>query len=167
MTEASEFDIVPLQTGAPETLAALHRRVMGEPDGWSDSGLRRLLTANAARGLQAELGGELAGYVLAFVAADEAEILALCVAPEHRRQGIARALLRQLAKLLATGGTNHLHLEVRASNLAARELYARSGFVETGRRKGYYHGADGALAEDAVTMTLRLSAPPGARERMF
>ena len=95
---------------------------------------------------------EPAGFIIAFAAADEAEILALCVAPGHRRRGLARALLRKLAKQLAAHGIVRLHLEVRASNLAARELYARSGFVESGRRKGYYRGLDGAAAEDAITM---------------
>jgi len=157
MIAFDDFEIVPLRAANAEALAALHRQVMNEPDGWSDAGLRRLLTARAARGFQAETGGAIAGYVLAFAAADEAEILALCVAQDHRRKGLAQALLRDLARELAAGQIIRLHLEVRASNFPARRLYARTGFIETGRRKGYYSGAVGEPAEDAITMMRELA----------
>jgi ribosomal protein S18 acetylase RimI-like enzyme len=39
---------------------------------------------------------------------------------------------------------------------AARALYARSGFVEMGRRRGYYSHADGRR-EDALTLVLNFS----------
>jgi ribosomal-protein-alanine N-acetyltransferase len=45
-----------------------------------------------------------------------------------------------------------IELEVRAGNLAALTLYRRFGFVEVGRRKGYYRDP----AEDAVLMDLLL-----------
>lgn len=156
MIAFGDFEIVPLRAENAEALAALHRQVMNEPDGWSDAGLRRLLTAQAARGFQAEAGGAIAGYVLAFAAADEAEVLALCVAQEHRGKGLAQALLRDLARELTAGHIVRLHLEVRASNLPARRLYARIGFIETGRRKGYYSGVEGEPAEDAITMLWEL-----------
>lgn len=156
MTVAGPFELVPLQAADAEALAALHRQVMSEPDAWSETGLLRLLKADAARGFQAHCDGAVAGYILAFAAADEAEVLALCVAARHRRKGLARALLRQLSRQLAAGAIISLHLEVRASNLAARELYSRNGFAETGRRKAYYTGAGGAPAEDAITMSTDL-----------
>jgi len=156
VSAADAFRLSPLHTDDTAALAALHRQVMGEADGWSDAGLRRLLTATAARGFQATADGALAGYILAFAAADEAEILALVVSPGHRRMGLARRLLRALARQLADSQIVRLHLEVRASNLAARELYSRNSFAETGRRKGYYAGAATLPPEDAVTMTLDL-----------
>lgn len=150
-----EFDLAPVHPADASALAALHREVLGETDGWSDVGLRRVLMASAARGLVATSRAAPRlplGFVVAFAAAGEAEVLALCVAAAHRRQGVARALLRELGKQLATDGISRLHLEVRASNFAARELYARNGFTETGRRKLYYQGT-----EDAVTMARELS----------
>jgi len=50
-----------------------------------------------------------------------------------------------------------VHLEVRASNEAARALYARLGFVETGRRPRYY----AAPEEDAVLLSLALARADG------
>ena len=44
-------------------------------------------------------------------------------------------------------GIQRILLEVRAGNAAAQALYRRNGFIECGRRKGYYGGV-----EDAVLM---------------
>jgi ribosomal protein S18 acetylase RimI-like enzyme len=44
-------------------------------------------------------------------------------------------------------------LEVRASNHAARGFYACAGFVETGRRPGYYSDPE----EDAILLARQLS----------
>jgi [ribosomal protein S18]-alanine N-acetyltransferase len=63
----------------------------------------------------------------------EREILNLAVAPRYRGMGIATALLKHE---LSLEGTHFL--EVRESNLAAQSLYRKCGFIETGRRVGYY-----------------------------
>ena len=156
MADTEDLIAVPIHSAQAAALAALHRQCMGADDGWTNAGMQRLTDAEAAQVLcfwgPPDLDGGHAGkeplaFVLAFVAAGEAEILALCVAPERQRQGLARKLLRQLAEDLAEQGTDRVYLEVRASNFAARELYRQAGFVETGRRKGYYQGT-----EDAVVM---------------
>jgi ribosomal-protein-alanine N-acetyltransferase len=64
----------------------------------------------------------------------EREILNLAVAPEFRRQGIARHLCEAL--IVEFFGT--VFLEVRESNEPARNLYLSLGFHELGRRPGYY-----------------------------
>jgi len=156
MSATSEFAIAPLRAEDAVALAGLHQQVMGEADGWSTPGLARLLGASAARGFQASADGKLAAFVLAFAAADEAEILALCVSPAHRRQGLARTLLRRLGELLAGEKATLLHLEVRQSNLEARQLYAHCGFAKTGRRKTYYGATDKGPTEDAVLMSRSL-----------
>jgi ribosomal-protein-alanine N-acetyltransferase len=63
----------------------------------------------------------------------EHEILNLAVHPEHRRLGVATALLNHE---LARGGEHFL--EVRESNSTARKLYASLDFREIGRREFYY-----------------------------
>ena len=143
--------ILPPRIDDAAALAALHRRCMGNADGWTDAGLARLLAADAARGFYAGEAQAPLAFILAFVAADEAEILAICVATEQRRQGLAGKLLRHLMRELSRKGIDQMYLDVRASNFAARELYGRAGFVETGRRKGYYQAA-----EEAVVMGRRL-----------
>jgi [ribosomal protein S18]-alanine N-acetyltransferase len=46
-------------------------------------------------------------------------------------------------------------LEVAEDNAAAIGLYKKNGFVETGRRKGYYE-RPGANAVDALVLSLTL-----------
>ncbi len=154
MTETTRAPLSPERAGE---LAALHRRCMPSADGWSESGLKRLIEADAAVGIEMRAAdGTSVGFVLAFAAADEAEVLAISVAPEHRRKGLGRELLKGLERDLVARGTVHLHLEARASNFAARELYRKAGFGETGRRKGYYAPSLDQPAEDAVLMARTL-----------
>ena len=49
-------------------------------------------------------------------------------------------------------GCSSATLEVRPSNTAAVALYSSHGFVEIGRRKGYY----AAEGEDAIVMHLEI-----------
>lgn len=71
-----------------------------------------------------------------------AEILLLATAPEHHRTGGMRKLLEELFGQLSQH--EEWWLEVHEKNLGARELYARLGFQETGRRPRYY--SDGGAA---------------------
>ncbi|MGD0500801.1 MAG: GNAT family N-acetyltransferase [Bryobacteraceae bacterium] len=68
------------------------------------------------------------------VAEDECEILNLAVAPDCRRQGVARALVASFLE----GYRGTVYLEVRASNTDAREFYKYIGFHELTIRPGYY-----------------------------
>ncbi|MGH6836602.1 MAG: GNAT family N-acetyltransferase [Methylocella sp.] len=93
----------------------------------------------------------LAGFVLSRVAAGEADILTIAVAPQWRRRGIASSLLvPHLAGLAATRVTR-LFLEVDVENTAARALYANFGFEQVGARKAYYRSA-GARSATALVM---------------
>ena len=74
----------------------------------------------------------------------EAELLRIGVAPERRRGGHGRRLLRHSQAQLARYGVQVLHLEVRVSNKAARALYESEGWVYQGLRKGYYRDGESA-----------------------
>ena len=78
------------------------------------------------------------GMILARVAADEAEVLTLCVRPACRRQGVGERLVRSAMVKAAEIGANRLFLEVSHENLTARNLYQTVGFVELARRRDYY-----------------------------
>ncbi len=114
---------------------------------------RRELRDKRTRGVALEVGGVVVGVGSLWLGVDEAHITAMAVAGEARRRGHGRRLVRGLVALAASEGLGEVTLEVRASNGAARALYAGCGFEEVGERPGYY--ADG---EDAVIMTL---APDG------
>ena len=93
------------------------------------------------------------GMLLARVAADEAEILTLAVAPPARRQGRAAALLAAAAARARDAGARAMFLEVATDNAPALALYSTAGFVEVGRRRHYYKGGS-----DALVLRLELNA---------
>lgn len=107
----------------------------------------------------AEVEGTVAGYSVLSVAAAEAHILNLCVAPEWQGQGIGRILLTRVIQLARYHRVKGIFLEVRPSNTAARRLYEKAGFVEVGCRPSYYPGT--AQREDALIMSLELGPMPG------
>jgi ribosomal-protein-alanine N-acetyltransferase len=90
------------------------------------------------------------GFAVASLLPPQAELETIVVAPEFRGQGLGRLLYSALAVELRKLHVTEILLEVRASNHAALGLYRSLGFVESGRRKGYY--AD--PIEDAILMRL-------------
>lgn len=105
--------------------------------------------------------GVIAGYGILSVAAGEAHLLNLCVAPAHQRRGHARALLHWLLEVARGHGVEVVFLEVRPSNPAAIALYREEGFVEIGVRRNYYPARHGR--ENALVFTRRLDAAGQAR----
>ena len=89
------------------------------------------------------------GYANFLHVLDEGDIGNVAVAPEHRRQGIADALLDALCARAAALDLAFLTLEVRASNAPAIALYRKHGFQTVGQRRNYYQKPD----EDALLMT--------------
>ena len=106
------------------------------------------------------IGGKegLIGYASVARLPFEAELQAILVAASHRRQGVARCLLEAVITQARDWERERLLLEVRPGNLAALTLYRRLGFVQDGRRRGYYPLHEvGASREDALLMSLPLS----------
>lgn len=95
--------------------------------------------------------------VVAYLAAQcvdrEWELHYIVVAKKSRRRGLATLLLSRLVENARSGNAGAVFLEVRESNQAARDLYRKMGFKETGVRKGYYPDT----GEDALNCYLRLS----------
>ena len=145
MNENVAYDLVPATPDHAEALAAIHKAAFFDGESWSAHDIARQLLLPGAFGFLAEAGG----MVLARVAADEAEILTICVLPEARRRGLGRALLLATHEEAVRRGARMLFLEVADHNDPAHRLYTALGFAEIGRRKDYY--PDGS---DAVVMRL-------------
>jgi ribosomal-protein-alanine N-acetyltransferase len=94
-------------------------------------------------------GDTVAGYIGLMYVLDEGYISNVAVLPAYRRQGVGKALIGELEREAGKVRLSFLTLEVRASNAAARALYADRGFRDTGLRKNYYEKP----IEDAVLMT--------------
>jgi len=92
----------------------------------------------------------LAGFVIARVMDREWEIENIAVAGPARRRGLGTRLLGELLDQARSRGADAVFLEVRESNRAARALYEKWAFLESGRRRGYYKD----LEEDAILYRL-------------
>lgn len=101
-----------------------------------------------ARYVVAEHSGTVVGYGGMWLVVDEAHVTNIAVHPLFRRKGIGKAILKSLMEEALRAGIDRMTLEVRVSNMAARNLYKKLGFAEAGVRKGYY----GDNAEDAIIM---------------
>jgi [ribosomal protein S18]-alanine N-acetyltransferase len=133
------------------TMAELHASSFLRP--WDTAAMASLLATPGVLALLAiETPDALArGLLIARLAADEAELLTLCVLPAHRRKGFAQALLAEAAGLLRARNAKTLFLEVEEGNRTALALYSRLGAVPVGERKRYYeHGADAAILSLAL-----------------
>ena len=107
----------------------------------------------------AECDGEVVSYGIVAMGAGEAHILNICVRGTLRGRGIGRQMLMLLIERSAQAGMQDVFLEVRPSNLHAIALYQSVGFVEVGRRRGYYQAVDGR--EDALVLKLALPVKSG------
>lgn len=88
----------------------------------------------------------LAGFLVARYVPSEWELENIVVAPAIRRMGIGRQLIDTLLVQARQTNSIAVFLEVRESNTAARSLYKKLGFMETGRRKAYYSNpSEGAV----------------------
>ena len=138
------------EAGLPHAaaMAAIHEDAF-EPCGrWGKDALALQLGQPGAFGFIDGLGG----FVLARVAADEAEILTLAVVPAARRAGLGRGLMAAAMGRAASLGAAAMLLEVAAGNDAARGLYAGLGFKQVGVRRRYY------VNDDALVLRASLSS---------
>jgi ribosomal-protein-alanine N-acetyltransferase len=113
--------------------------------GWGEDEIRRLLLERNVVAQRITAGGKLIGFILSRLAAGEAEILSVAIAPGWRGRGISRQLLDVHLRRLAGIGVRTVFLEVGEQNAPACRLYRRGGFQEVGRRQGYYDGGATAL----------------------
>ncbi len=110
-----------------------------------------------ARVLFREDGGRprLGGYLFAISLYEEFHINKIATDARVRNRGLGRELLEDALGRARSIGASSVTLEVRISNLPARQFYRSYGFHEAYRRKAYYQ--DG---EDALALILPLSTKP-------
>ena len=130
------MEIRKMTAGEVPQVAELEKLCFAMP--WSEKSVAGELENPLSLWLVAMEGESLAGYVGSQTVMDETDMMNLAVAPQFRRQGVGEALVNALVAALKDLGSRCLTLEVRDSNEAARALYAKLGFVEIGRRRGYY-----------------------------
>jgi ribosomal-protein-alanine N-acetyltransferase len=134
-----------VETASPRDaarLAELHAASFHR--GWPEDEFETMLQERNTLVQRLRLGRRIVGFAVSRMAADEAEILSIAIAPSHRGRGLSRALLLTHLRHLAGYGVRTVFLEVEENNQPARRLYDSSGFIQVGRRDRYYRQPDGA-----------------------
>lgn len=153
-------------------LARLHQSCFDDP--WSRSDLAHLLALPGGFGTLARLfegnlsgldGMRGVGFALCRVIRDEGELLSIGVGPSYRGRSIGAVLLRDSMERSQRMGVQTMFLEVATDNVPAQHLYQAFGFVEVGKREGYYLRPDGTRM-NAFTMRCDLTSTELPRPRI-
>ena len=138
--------IIPMTTDHVSSVAGLEKLCFADP--WSENSVASELNNPLSLWLVALDGENVVGYIGSQTVMGETDMMNVAVHPEHRRRGIARALIEALVVALRERESSCLTLEVRASNEPAIALYSDLGFGEVGRRRNYYRNPK----EDALIL---------------
>ncbi|GAB3449803.1 ribosomal protein S18-alanine N-acetyltransferase [Phycicoccus ginsengisoli] len=140
-------------------LDALERRLFPD-DAWSQATWWSELAGRPRRSYVVEQ--DAAGAVVAYgglaLGGDVADVMTVAVAPEAQGRGLGRAVLEELVARARSDSAEHLMLEVRADNEAARKLYDNNGFEVLTVRRRYYQPGD----VDALVMRRSLTGEVSA-----
>lgn len=152
--EAAPGHLRPMREDDVDAVHAIELRAYEFP--WTPGIFRDCLRAQYPAWVLVDERG-IAAYVLMSVAAGEAHILNVCVAPDRQGRGLGRRLVRTMLQLARARRAERVFLEVRPSNPGAIRLYESEGFNAIGRRPRYYPARTGR--EDAVVMAMELLPP--------
>lgn len=147
------LDFAPMTLDDVDEVSALEDSVFPYP--WSRANFMDSIASGYDAWVVRDPLGDLAGYFLLLYAIDEAHLLDVAVASERQGEGLGRWLLDKASQRAREHGMRSTLLEVRPTNERALQVYKRYGFIEIGRRKGYYPAHDGKR-EDAIVMRLEL-----------
>lgn len=127
-------------------IAQLEKLCFSDP--WSEKSIATELDCRLSCWLVALEGDQVVGYVGSQTVIDESDMMNIAVHPDHRRRGVAEALVENLSDALRQRESKALTLEVRVSNDPAIRLYEKLGFAQVGKRPNYYRNPK----EDALIL---------------
>ena len=139
---------------ALELVSALHKSVFEEQgeEGWTKDEFKSLLTNPVYECYLYHIDDEPFGLSLISNICGEMEIITVGIIPTKRHQGLGRSIIDALLTHATASDISNIHIEVRADNVAALQLYITSGFTDIGRRADYYTLQDKSKI-DAILMT--------------
>jgi len=132
--------VAPMSWTLAGSVSILHRACFPE-DPWDVDAIQQIMKIPGFFGRVGWVGTDPVGFALVLALAEEAEVLSLGVAPDHRRAGMGSALLASICLEAGRRGVERIVLEVAVDNQAARAMYGARGFSVVGRRRNYYHQA--------------------------
>ncbi|HEY40781.1 MAG TPA: ribosomal protein S18-alanine N-acetyltransferase [Dehalococcoidia bacterium] len=128
------------------------------------SKLKRLFTGDKQPDNEQPMNDKecIMGFAGFWIMADEAHITTIATREAFRQQGIGELLLQSILDMAKQRAARIVTLEVRVSNTAAQQLYAKYGFNQVGLRRGYYTDNH----EDAVIMSTDHIASPSFQAQL-
>lgn len=138
--------IRPYKESDIPSIAEIEKECFSQP--WSINALHEFTENPFGRIIIAELAGKVAGYVTYSEIFEELQIANVAVSESFRRIGLGKRLIDNLIDIGNNKNAEIITLEVRTSNIAARALYEKCGFVSVGERKNFYSNP----TENAVLM---------------
>lgn len=128
-------------------IADMEEELFSDP--WSVQGIRDTLKNPQTLCMVEESEKMIQGYLLVYLAADEAEIAKIAVAKKTQRTGVASRLIQALEQECKNRKIEKILLDVRESNEPATRFYEKCGFTTDGVRAHFYQNP----VEDAVLMS--------------
>lgn len=119
---------------------------LGEPS--SEISTQNLVGVNCNPMLTPTSNRSLVGLGCFWSILEEAHITILAVHPDYQSQGLGQLLLYALLREAKRCQMEWATLEVKPSNQRALSVYQKFGFIEAGRRRGYYKDT----GEDALIL---------------
>lgn len=118
---------------------------------WNEEKFIRVLRQRDCIGMVAEIGEEVAGFMIYELHKNRIHILSFAVHPSFRRQMVGAAMIKKLVSKLAYQRRNRIVLEVRETNLGAQLFFRSLGFRATRVLRSFYEDTP----EDAILMEYR------------
>lgn len=120
-------------------------------DGWSEKSIAETIGNNdyICLGVFDDNADNIInGYLFLKKSFEECELVKIAINQAKQNRGLGHILLKNGIDMSLTNNCNKIFLEVRQSNQKAIKLYKKTGFMEIGKRKRFYHSP----IEDAVIM---------------
>lgn len=136
MMQKIDFTVVPAALSDAYGIAVIEKECFSAP--WSENQIRNEISKENAVFLTAKSDGILCGYISGQLILDEFYVNNVAVTEKYRNYGIASALISNLIKRLQETNCTLATLEVRESNVNARRVYEKFGFMNLGIRKDFY-----------------------------
>ena len=160
MVLQSNYKIRKFRTSDLDGVIKINRNCL--PENYSTLFFMNLYKRFPETFIVAELNKEIIGYIMCRIETGipsfkllgitrKGHVISIAVLPEHQREGIGHALMREAMQAMVNYKAKECCLEVRASNVPAVNLYRKMGFEVARTMGGYY--ADG---EDAYVMARKL-----------
>jgi ribosomal-protein-alanine N-acetyltransferase len=115
---------------------------------WTEEDFLRCLRQRNCIGMVAEIHDRIVGFMIYELHKSKLHVLNFAVAPQHRRTGIGRTMVKKLIGKLATHRRSKITLAVRERNLAAQLFFRGQEFKAVRVLRDYYEDS----REDAFLM---------------